>query len=127
MGGRGSSSASRKASFGNMSDKQLRARIDALGSTMERYASDATGYPNNVPGASKSGYLKYRAAQRGYSSLRDEQAKRLRSSVRSGGEKQQKRTFVNSYGEATTRDITSVTYERARKRMEKAVLRNMGY
>lgn len=34
--------------------------------------------------------------------------------------------FVNSFGEATKRNITSSTYERAMKRTEKDVLRNMG-
>lgn len=37
------------------------------------------------------------------------------------------KVFVNGYGEATRRHITSPTYERALKRQEKAVLRNMGY
>ena len=31
------------------------------------------------------------------------------------------RTFVNSYGEATTREITSQTYKRSQKRLEKIV------
>lgn len=33
---------------------------------------------------------------------------------------------VNGYREATTRYITSGTYERAQKRQERAILRNMG-
>ena len=41
-------------------------------------------------------------------------------------EKKQK-TFVNSFGEATTREITSASYTRAQRRMEKDILRNMGY
>lgn len=36
------------------------------------------------------------------------------------------RTFVNSYGEATTRYITSSTYERAQKRLMKQVESIMG-
>ena len=31
------------------------------------------------------------------------------------------KTFVNSYGEATTREITTQTYKRAQKRLEKRV------
>lgn len=38
-----------------------------------------------------------------------------------------KKTFVNSFGEATSRDITSASYKRALKRTEKAVLKNLGY
>lgn len=34
--------------------------------------------------------------------------------------------FVNSYGEATKREITTTTYQRAQKRMIRAVLCNMG-
>lgn len=37
------------------------------------------------------------------------------------------KTFVNSYGKATTRGISATSYEGAQKRQQKAVLRNMGY
>ena len=37
------------------------------------------------------------------------------------------KTFVNSFGEATSREITSLSYKRALERETKAVLRNMGY
>ena len=36
------------------------------------------------------------------------------------------RHFINDFGEATIREITTATYERAQKRHEQAVLRNMG-
>lgn len=36
------------------------------------------------------------------------------------------KTFVNSFGEATSREITSLSYKRALARETKAVLRNMG-
>ena len=35
-------------------------------------------------------------------------------------------TFVNGFGEATHRELTTATYKRAQKRQEQAVLRNMG-
>ena len=38
----------------------------------------------------------------------------------------ERRRFINDFGEATTREITTATYERAQKRQEQAVLRNMG-
>lgn len=41
--------------------------------------------------------------------------------------KTDKKTFVNSFGEATSRVITSTSYQRALAREKKAVLRNMGY
>ena len=34
-------------------------------------------------------------------------------------------TFVNNFGEATTRYVTSTTYEKAQKRLEKQVLNNL--
>lgn len=37
-----------------------------------------------------------------------------------------KKTFVNSFGEATKREITTASYKRALKREEKAVRRNLG-
>lgn len=37
------------------------------------------------------------------------------------------KTFVNSYGEATNRYITTTTYEKKQARMTRQVLRNMGY
>ena len=38
----------------------------------------------------------------------------------------QEKTFVNSYGEATKREITSATYQTAQRRIEQAILHNMG-
>jgi replicative DNA helicase len=40
--------------------------------------------------------------------------------------KKETKTFVNGYGEATKRYITSSTYERAEKRRQKAVLSFIG-
>ena len=37
------------------------------------------------------------------------------------------KTFVNSFGEATSRDITTQSYKNALKKTQRAVLRNMGY
>lgn len=56
------------------------------------------------------------------------EAERKYLEKREQGEKEQrKKTFVNSYGEATRREITTETYKRAEKRRRKKVLRNMGY
>lgn len=37
-----------------------------------------------------------------------------------------KKKFVNSFGEATKREITTITYQRAQKRMEQAILVHIG-
>ena len=54
--------------------------------------------------------------------LEDEERKKRKSSSSNNS-----KTFVNSYGEATKREITTSTYKRAMKRQNKNVLRNMGY
>lgn len=51
---------------------------------------------------------------------------RLRREAQEDNSVTQNQLFVNSYGEATKRAITSATYQRSLKRIEKAVLRNMG-
>ena len=33
------------------------------------------------------------------------------------------KTFVNSFGEATTREITNTTYKKAQKRLERQMMR----
>ncbi len=42
-------------------------------------------------------------------------------SKQANSEPVEKKTFVNGYGEATHREITSSTYERAQKRLVKSV------
>lgn len=37
------------------------------------------------------------------------------------------RPFINGYGEATTREITSATYKRAQKRLEREISRWLNY
>lgn len=46
---------------------------------------------------------------------------------RKSGEKINLDTFVNSYGEATKREITTSTYKRQQSRVQKQIRRNMGY
>lgn len=55
------------------------------------------------------------------SALENEKAKRKSGSQASAG-----KVFVNSYGEATRRNITNQTYERAQKRLERDVARFLG-
>ena len=51
---------------------------------------------------------------------------RLRREIQKHNSHIQKKTFVNSYGEATKREITNVTYQRAQKRIEKTLLAYVG-
>lgn len=134
MGGCGSSSASRKSSkargkSAESSLKTIDSRMEKLADTMVKTAAGHTGYLQGVPNGSASDHSRYVAAQREYQRLQaergrviDETAKKKQKGRDSAG-----KTFVNSFGEATTREITSPTYERAQRRMKRDVLRNMGY
>lgn len=59
--------------------------------------------------------------------MRRLQANAARKAATSTAKPKPAHTFVNGFGEATSRYVTTTTYERARKRAEKDVLRNMGY
>lgn len=51
---------------------------------------------------------------------------RLRCEIQKHNNHIQNKTFVNSYGEATKREITSATYQIAQKRIEKTLLAYIG-
>ena len=55
----------------------------------------------------------------------NERARRRRNSALKE-KKPENKTFVNSFGEATHREITTASYKRAQKRIERDVLRNLG-
>lgn len=134
MGGRGASSQSSKASRGGVSsltDRQLTGEIDRLGKVMEETAQSHVAYLQGR-GGSKADSDRYRKAQARYSELQNESMRRLqlkaaRNAAASNAKPKPAHTFVNGFGEATSRYVTTGTYERARKRADKAVLRNMGY
>lgn len=109
-------------------------RMDAASEIMQRTARGATQYnqrmPESVfPEATKANYDKYQEASKAFRTARaqrdrisDEQARRQPTQQTEHG-----KTFVNSFGEATKREITNQTYTRAQKRISRAVLRNMGH
>ena len=82
-------------------------------------------------GGSKAESDRYREAQVMRSQLVNEQTRRLqaetarKAAVRAARERPA-RAFVNSFGEATTRYVTSGTYERAIRRTEREVQGFMG-
>lgn len=122
--------------FSNAADRRIK-RLDKemkyVSERMMSYSSDATGYPNKVPGASKEGYQAYYKYQRVYQqqkATRDAEIEAksiLKHALSEHDRAKASKTFVNSYGEATKRNITTQGYEQAQKRQQKAVLRNMGY
>lgn len=122
--------------FSNAADRRIKRLDKEMKSVSERmmsYSSDATGYPNKVPGASKDGYQAYHRYLRVYQrqkATRDAEIEArsiLKHALAEHDRAKASKTFVNSYGEATKRNITTSGYEQVQKRQQKAVLRNMGY
>lgn len=105
--------------------KNIQAEMDKQAAIMEATANGRIGYLNNAPWGSKSDNTKWLAARSAYESLRAQRDFIPNSKVIT--KTKRARTFVNSFGEATTREITSGTYQRAQKRQDKAVRRNLGY
>lgn len=122
-----------------MSDRQLDSQLKSVKANMEKVsdvmlktAAGHTGYLQGTPFGNKADHEAYAKASKEYGSLRErrdailgEQARRIHE--RTVAEPLKLRTFVNSYGEATKRSVTTSGYEQAQKRQQKAVLRNMGY
>lgn len=127
MGGRGSASAGGAgagggASAGGGSIKSLEAQKKALGDKMASLVRQTDKDGQMTSEARKEYYAtkskrddivqKLSKAYKADSEVRSKQAK---------SEPAEKKTFVNGYGEATHRYITTTTYERAQKRAMKSV------
>lgn len=124
MGGRGSASAGggAKQSSGGGSIKSLEARKKTLGDKMAKL----------VRQTDKDGQMTSKARKEYYAtkSKRDKVVSDLSKAYKADAEARskqaksepvEKKTFVNGYGEATHRYITTGTYERAQKRAMKSV------
>ena len=127
MGGRGSASAGGAgagggASTGGGSIKSLEAQKKALGDKMASL----------VRQTDKDGQMTSEARKEYYAtkSKRDDVVQKLSKAYKADAEARskqtksepaEKKTFVNGYGEATHRYITTSTYERAQKRAMKSV------
>ena len=111
MGGRGSAGG---GSRGGATITRLESKIEGY----KKKLADMTSKYNTweLP---KEYYRTQRQRQNAEEKLRNLRAKAPTTpanSVKSDG-----KTFVNSFGEATKREITSSTYERARKRQQREV------
>ena len=120
FGGRGASSGSK------MGLPKARKKLEELGNKMGKLSREySASFSRENPNGDSKKQQQYFKVQKEYNKLRDkindEEDKRRKSTT-----SQTTRTFVNSFGEATTRNITSSTYERERRRREKAVRRNLG-
>lgn len=140
MGGRGSSSMSSGGTAlaasapASMSDSQVTGAISATRSQMdmvgerlnqlsyridEARMSPREGRAERVESAQRAyneGSELYNQLRDRLGALEDEQIRRRRAS-----QPATQRTFVNSYGEATRRNITSQSYESAQRRLSQRI------
>ena len=88
------------------SDEQ---RLEQMGRIMQKTARDRVAYSQGVPGASKFKADAYAAVLPQYQKLRSQVEQRRAATAAKAAKKQDRafKTFVNAYGEATTRDITA--------------------
>ena len=136
MGGRGSHSMSGGASGSSLSKmsydklgselKKIDSKMDGLRKTMERTASAHMAFMNGMPGASASDSKKYRSAQREFQAMQGVRSKVIDEMTKKRPkEKARPKTFVNGFGEATDREITTASYKRWMKRNEREIMSRM--
>ena len=128
MGGRGSgSSRSGNASLSDLKaqEKKLDAQVDKLKNKLEDYASKYPAW--NMP-------REYYDVQRKRQAL-EEQRRAITNKIVEEVKKQSAseravetngKTFVNSFGEATKREITSLSYKRSQARSDKEIMSFLG-
>lgn len=119
MGGRGSSSglssgARAKKSSNSIADleKQIGQIKSQLATMVQKHG--ALGLP-------KKYYDLQKQRQSLEGQLRNEVSKRAAARKKETQSAPEKKTFVNSFGEATTREITSASYKRAQARLNKEI------
>ena len=130
MGGRGSASAGGAGAGGGASAggsiKSLEAQKKALGDKMASL----------VRQTDKDGQMTSEARKEYYAtkSKRDDVVQKLSKAYKADAEARskqaksepaEKKTFVNGYGEATDREITSTTYERIQARQSREIFRRL--
>lgn len=125
MGGRGSGSGrgSSSASIESLKEKEKRldSQIDKLNKRLADYASKNPAW--NMP----SGYYDVqRKKQALESKKRSITSKIVTASRNVTAEKTNGKTFVNSFGEATKREITTSTYKSSQAKLSKEIMGFVG-
>lgn len=116
MGGRGSSSGARTAGAGG-SLQQIESQIGNALQRMDSLARFATPAFYDADKAKQ-----YYRAKREYDGLRSRRETLLNRQIKQNQNRNiPRKTFVNSFGEATKRDITTSTYKRRQKRVMKRI------
>lgn len=109
--------------------KSLQSKEAILGSKMAEYAEYALpSYTGKDKQAKSAKYYKYQrefnAVRRERNDLQNKISKTKRESREN--EAKAKKKFVNSFGEATKRNITTATYEKAQRKLAKEIMRFIG-
>lgn len=121
FGGRGGTSRISNVKSGG-SPADLQSKIDDVSRKMEEYAN-YNAERNESDRTEKQ--TKYYAYKKQYNDLKEKQNEAYDKEAATRRTEQAKNAtphkFVNGYGEATKRDITSLTYKRAQARLRKEV------
>lgn len=132
MGGRGSSSGMRAGV--NYSETTLNSRVkdvekemNAVGDKMALYARYTAAGGANYDAEKEKEYYRLKNQYEDLRKLQRQYLDRL-SEIRKAKEKPEKthKPFVNSYGEATKRDITSQSYNRQQQKRQKEIMSFIG-
>lgn len=106
--------------------KKLESQRDALAQKNIELYNQAGGFGSNPGSAEHRKWLNNKSKMDDVKSqLRELYGKRTQAKAKEEA-KTPHHTFVNSFGEATRREITNATYERAQKRQQKAIERFIG-
>ena len=122
MGGRGATSKYSKSvsKYSVLSGKikANEAKIEKLSRQNESISSTVAVHDFENPK-----WNEFRANNKTINALKRENAELAikHGKIRTEMEPKQKKTFVNSYGEATKREITSASYRRAQRRLDKII------
>lgn len=125
MGGRGSGSGrgGSSASIGTLKEreKSLNSRIDKLNKRLADYASKNPAW--NMP----SGYYDVQRKKQALESKKRSITNKIVTASRNvTAEKTNGKTFVNSFGEATKREITTSTYKSSQAKLNKEIMGFVG-
>ena len=106
-------------------DNQFKTSIDAVNNELTKLVSQPS--QNNPTGKQSKEYYD---ARNQLTNLRDSHRKVIDEIVKRKSEKSKNtatnKTFVNSYGEATRRDITTSTYKQLQRKLNKQMMRYIG-
>lgn len=109
--------------------KEIERKIAEISEVMNETAYGNIAYLNNCPNGSESDHKAYTAAFSEYQKLQAEKCAEIDKMAAANTARvssNSARTFVNSYGEATERYITSTTYARAMRAQERRIALLLG-